>query len=276
MKKHLSTILLLLIFFVGAAVMIYPSFSNWWNNNKATHVIADYNAIITKVDTSEIDAMWEAAEEFNNALSGTPGLPEEKNDWYNSVLNATGTGIIGYVDIPSIRVSLPIYHGTSDTVLQVGIGHIDWSSLPTGQESTHVVISGHRGLPSARLFTDIDSLTVGDTFSIEVLNKEFTYEVDNIAIVLPEELEFLKITPGEEYCTLVTCTPYGVNSHRLLVRGHLVEGNNSLNIRVTADALQIRPVVVAPFVAAPLLVILLIMLFTAPAAADEDDENYTN
>lgn len=270
MKKHLSTVFLFLIFIVGAAIMIYPSFSNWWNSNKASHVIADYNAVIIKTDTSRLDALWAEAEAYNNTLTGMPGPPEEMEELYNNALNATGTGIIGYVEIPTLRVSLPIYHGTSEPVLQVGIGHIDWSSLPTGQPGTHVVISGHRGLPSARLFTDIDQLVPGDIFTLEVLNKEFTYEVDEILIVLPQELDSLKTVPGEEYCTLVTCTPYGVNSHRLLVRGHRIDVGNSSNIRVTADALQIRPVMVAPFVAAPILLILLILLFTDKRKQDED------
>lgn len=270
MKKHLSTIFLALIFIIGAGIMLYPSFSNWWNNTKASHVIADYNTVITQKDTSEIDSIWAEAEAYNNEIAVGTQLSEEMLERYQNVLNATGSGIMGYVEIPSLRLSLPIYHGTSEAVLQVGIGHIDWSSLPTGQTSTHVVISGHRGLPSARLFTDIDQLVVGDIFSLEILNKEFTYEVDDISIVLPYELSSLGITPVEEYCTLVTCTPYGINSHRLLVRGHRVDTKNPLNVRVTADALQIRPVIVAPFVAAPMLLLLLILLFVDTGKRDDD------
>lgn len=239
--------------------MIYPSFSNWWNSNMATNVIADYNRVVVQADNTVIDDMWQAARAFN-AARGSYNLTEEELETYHSCLNATGTGIIGYVEIPKIRVSLPIYHGTEDTVLQVGIGHLEWSSLPTGDIGSHVVISGHRGLPSARLFTDIDQLVVGDEFSLEVLNNEFTYEVDQIQIVQPYELSGLEIDPAMEYCTLVTCTPYGVNSHRLLVRGHRVAGALYKDLRVTADALQIRPAVVAPFVAAPMLLVLFVML----------------
>lgn len=259
----------MLILLAGLSLLLYPTFSNWWNNNMATHVIADYNQVITHADTSVINSMWEQARAFNAALSGDPRLTDEEMERYNACLNATGTGIIGYVEIPSIRVSLPIYHGTSDTVLQVGIGHVEWSSLPTGDPGSHVVISGHRGLPSARLFTDIDQLAVGDVFSLEVLNREFTYEVDDILIVLPYELSSLQIDPDGDYCTLVTCTPYGVNSHRLLVRGHRID---TANVRVTADALQIRPVVVAPFVATPILLVLLILLFVDTGRKQDEEE----
>ena len=262
MRKHLTGILLVIMLFAGAGLLVYPTFANWWNNNKATNIIADYDKAISHTDESEINKMWEDAIAYNKAISGNPLLTsEETKAWYERCLNATGTGIIGYIEIPGIRVSLPIYHGTGESILQTAIGHVEWSSLPTGTDGSHVIISGHRGLPSARLFTDIDQLAVGDEFSLEVLNKEFTYEVDNISIVLPYELSELKIEPGYDYCTLVTCTPYGVNTHRLLVRGHRVDTGNKNKLRVSAEARTIRPVIVAPFVALPMLLVLAILLF---------------
>ena len=186
-------------------------------------------------------------------------LTEAEQEEYESLLNLSGNGILGYIEIPSLKCSLPIYHGTDESVLQIAIGHIAGSSLPVGGKSTHCVLSGHRGLPSAKLFTDIDKLAVGDRFMIRVLDETLTYEVDQILIVEPQEMDALAIEPGKDLCTLVTCTPYGINTHRLLVRGHRVK-NQSNNIRITADALQIDPMLVAPLVAAPLLLILLILL----------------
>lgn len=277
MKKHLSTILLFLVFFAGLSLLIYPSFSDWWNRNKATNVIANYDAVISKTDDSAINHMWAEADAYNRDVANNfTFLPEgEILERYYATMDASGTGIIGYVEIPLQKISLPIYHGTDNTILQVAIGHLEWSSLPTGQPGTHVVISGHRGLPSARLFTDIDQMVEGDLFRLEVLNKEFTYQVDNISIVLPEEMEFLKIEPEQSYCTLVTCTPYGVNSHRLLIRGHLID-NLPGTIRVTADAIQIRPVQVAPFIAAPMLLVLLILLFTSHTDVEDFDDDSDN
>jgi sortase A len=187
-------------------------------------------------------------------------MTDEQMAEYNRQLAVTDSGIIGYIDIPKIRVTLPIYHGTDDTILQIAIGHIAGTSLPVGGASTHCVVSGHRGLPSARLFTDIDKLVEGDTFTMTVLNRTVTYEVDQIRIVEPTDLSNLQIEEGKDYCTLVTCTPYGINTHRLLVRGHRVANANG-EANVIADALQIEPVYVAPAVAAPMLIILLILLF---------------
>ena len=168
---------------------------------------------------------------------------------------------MGYIEIPEIDVSLPIYHGTEDPVLQVAIGHLEWTSLPVGGESTHCVLSGHRGLPSAKLFTDLDRLVVGDRFRLGVLDQVLTYEVDQILIVEPQDTEALLIEEGKDLCTLVTCTPYSINTHRLLVRGHRVETEkDAKNVRVTSDAIQIEPYLVAPVVAAPILLVLLLGL----------------
>ena len=177
------------------------------------------------------------------------------------MLDISDNGIMGYIEIPSIKCSLPIYHGVDEAVLQIAVGHIEWTSLPVGGESTHCVLSGHRGLPSAKLFTNLDQLVVGDIFIMRVLDETLTYEVDQIRIVEPQDVEALKIVPGEDLCTLVTCTPYGVNTHRLLVRGHRVENQtDAAMIYVTADAMQIEPVLVAPIVATPMLLLLLVWL----------------
>ena len=205
--------------------------------------------------------MWAEAEAFNTYLSQKSGrfnLSEQELETYNSILDVTGTGIMGYIDIPSIKISLPVYHGTDEAILQIAIGHIIGTSFPIGGEGSHCAVSGHRGLPSAKLFTDIDKLQAGDKFLLQVLDRTLTYEVDQIRIVLPQELQDLEIDPYSDYCTLITCTPYGVNTHRLLVRGHRVDNDNTDATRVTADAMRFEPVIVAPLVAAPILFILLI------------------
>ena len=184
-------------------------------------------------------------------------LSDEDLEEYNSLLDLSGTGIMGYITIKSIGVYIPIYHGTEESVLQIAVGHLDWTSLPVGGESTHTVLSGHRGLPSAKLFTDLDQIKEGDQFSITVLNQMISYEVDQIRIVEPGDISELSIVPGQDYCTLVTCTPYGINTHRLLVRGRRIENEKTrLNVRVTADALRIEAIFVAPFIAAPVLLLL--------------------
>lgn len=273
MKKNFSTIILLVILLAGLSLLLYPTVSNKWNLNHTTRAISTYNSVVEKVDVREINALWDAAVEYNRELSEgkiDPLYTDKDIELYKSLLDASGLGIMGYIEIPSLNLSLPVYHGTDEAVLMVGVGHIEWSSLPTGGESTHCVLSGHRGLASARLFTDLDRLVEGDLFMLNVLNKELTYEIDQILIVLPEELEAVKIQKGEDLCTLVTCTPYGVNSHRLLIRGHRV-ANLAGEIRVNADAVQIRPVVVAPFVAVPMLLALLIVLFMDKGKPYNDD-----
>ncbi|MBR0398462.1 MAG: class C sortase [Eubacterium sp.] len=258
-----STIILFVILLAGIAILLYPTFSNWWNNFHQTRAIAGYVEAVANMDAEEYERMWNDAVEYNKALlskSNRYNMTDEQRKEYESVLDVTGTGIMGYIEIPSIDVSLPIYHGTNESVLQIAIGHIESSSLPVGGIGTHCVISGHRGLPSAKLFTDIDQLQNGDRFMIQVLDRTLTYEVDQIRIVLPSELQDLEIDPNQDYCTLVTCTPYGVNTHRLLVRGHRVE-NEKGQANVTAEAIQFEPVIMAPLIAAPLLLILIIWLF---------------
>lgn len=264
MKKHFTTIILILILLTGLSLLLYPSVSDYWNSFHQSRAIATYAEEVAQLDNTDYEGLLEAAREYNQTLLGKSNryvLSDEERKEYESLLNVSGTGVIGYIEIPSIKCSLPIYHGTDEAVLQIAVGHIEGSSLPVGGESTHSVLSGHRGLPSAKLFTDLDQLMVGDEFMLRVLDETLTYEVDQIRIVLPAELSDLEIVEGKDYCTLVTCTPYGVNSHRLLVRGHRVENHeDAASIRVTADAMQIDPILVAPVVAAPILLLLLIIL----------------
>ena len=264
MKKHLSTSLLFLALLAGVSLLLYPSLSNYWNSMHATQVVNDYAKDVQKLDHTEYDKMLRDAESYNQSLlhrESDYALTDEQDSQYASLLAIDDSGIMGYIEIPSIGVSLPIYHGTSDGVLQHAVGHLDWTSLPVGGASTHCVLSGHRGLPSAKLFTDLDRLAVGDTFVIRVLDEVLTYEVDQILIVEPADVSALTIEDGKDLCTLVTCTPYGINSHRLLVRGHRVESQAETQAtRVTSDAIQIEPLIVAPIVALPILLVLLIIL----------------
>lgn len=226
MKKHLSTIALILVLLAGVSLLLYPTVSDYWNARHASKAVADYTQNVQALDQDAYDELLAAAEDYNRSLLTRENgffLTEEQQAQYESLLDISGTGIMGYIEIPSINVSLPIYHGTSDSVLQIAVGHLDWTSLPVGGESTHCVLSGHRGLPSAKLFTNLDQIVEGDTFIIRVLDEVLTYEVDRILIVEPEDVTALQIESGKDLCTLVTCTPYGINSHRLLVRGHRVE-----------------------------------------------------
>ncbi len=264
MKKHLTTILLFLIFFIGLSLLLYPTFADWWNSFHQSRAVASYVEQVSNMDSDKYDEIWNAAWDYNRSLIDRPNdylLSEEQKQDYAQLLDITETGIMGYIQIPKIDITYPIYHGTSEAILQVAIGHLEWTSLPVGGESSHCVVSGHRGLPSARLFTDLDKMEVGDTFMLQVLDEVLTYEVDQILIVEPQETKDLLIVEGEDLCTLVTCTPYGINSHRMLVRGHRIETAEVRAVRrVTADAVQIEPVIVAPLVAAPMLLVLLIWL----------------
>ena len=263
-KKHRTTIILIGMLLTGLSLLLYPSFSNYWNSFHATRAIASYAEETASLNEAEYAAMLQDAHAYNQAKAqnaATYALTDEQQKVYESLLDVSGTGIMGYIEINSIGVSLPIYHGTEDSVLQIAVGHLDWSSLPVGGESTHCVMSGHRGLPSAKLFTNLDQLVVGDTFMVRVLDEVLTYEVDQILIVEPDDVSALQLVPGEDLCTLVTCTPYGINSHRLLVRGHRVENAIAADlVRVTSDAVKIEPVLVAPVLAMPVLLVLLILL----------------
>lgn len=265
MKRKLSTMLLILVFFAGLSLLLYPSLSDYWNSFHASQAVATYSEEVRNLNADKYDRLIGEAREYNAALPGRYKaffLSESDRSTYNALLDVNGTGVMGYIEIPTIQISLPIYHGTEDEVLQIAVGHLDWSSLPVGGGGTHCVLSGHRGLPSAKLFTNLDKLVAGDKFVIRVLDEVMTYEVDQILIVEPNDLSALAIEKGKDLCTLVTCTPYGVNSHRLLVRGHRVE-NESEEIRVTSDAIKIDPLIVAPAVALPMLLALLFILLVS-------------
>ena len=264
MKKHLSTILLGIIFFVGLSVLLYPTIANYVNSLHQSRAIASYIEAMSHVDPDLYKAEMEEAEAYNKSLIGNTkrfSPSEEELEHFHHYLGADNTPI-GYVEIPNIGVNLPMYLGTEESVLQVGIGVMPGSSLPIGGESTHSVLTGHRGLPSSKLLTDLDKVNVGDIFTMVVLNEVLTYQVDQILIVLPHEMDALEIERGQDYCTLVTCTPYGINTHRMLVRGHRVDNAvvDTVSARVTADAIQVDTLIVTPVVAAPMLLLFLLVV----------------
>lgn len=265
MKKHLSTIILILIFFVGLSLLLYPTLSDYWNTFHQSQAIVGYVETVASIDDEKYAKLLNDAKSYNEDLASHSShwrLSKEEEKEYESMLNISNMGIMGYIEIPKINCSLPIYHGTDEDVLQIGIGHIAGSSLPVGGNNTHSVLSGHRGLPSAKLFTNLDELENGDLFMLRVMDETLTYEVDQILIVNPDDFSALGIVDGQDLCTLITCTPYGVNTHRLLVRGHRVDNvSQTSGVRVVADAMQIEPVLVAPVVAVPILVILLAVAF---------------
>lgn len=264
-KGGFTTVLLIIIFFVGLSLVLYPSFSNYWNSFHSSHAINQYSESISKIDPEEYARILGDAQAYNAELAANGqvfNLSDAQRERYDSLLNVSGNGMMGYIEIPSIDVSLPIYHSTDAAVLQIAAGHIDWTSLPVGGESSHCVLSGHRGLPSAKLFTDLDKLIVGDVFMLYVLDEVLTYEVDQILIVEPQEVQDLSIVHGEDYCTLVTCTPYGINTHRLLVRGRRIDNLAEEGAHVISEAVVIEPLIVAPIVALPLLILLLILVIT--------------
>lgn len=266
MKKHATTILLFVVMFVGLGLLLYPPLADYYNSFHQSRAIASYVQAIEMDEGADYSAYWEDARAYNqeletiNVLSRLNGSARPTVD-YDDLLKVNGSEVMGVIEIPAIAVTLPLYHGTSEMVLQVAVGHLEGTSLPTGDPGTHAAFSAHRGLPSAKLFTNLDQLEKGDLFTIRVIDQIMTFEIDQIKIVLPHEVEALEIYPGETLCSLITCTPYGVNSHRLIVRGHRVENSDAeMAARVTADATQIDPLIVTPVVAAPMLVVLLIVM----------------
>ena len=267
-KNRITAILLVAVLLAGLSLLLYPLVSNYWNSIHQSQAIAAYMEDVAELDDGTYYALWEEAQGYNASLLENENRffpDEEERQQYEQLLSISDDGIIGYIEIPSIDVTLPIYHGTSEEILQVAIGHIEGSSLPVGGLSTHCVISGHRGLPSSRLFTDIDQLSEGDIFTLLVLDEALTYEADQIRIVEPDDISLLEIKEGEDLCTLVTCTPYGVNSHRLLVRGHRVENQEATGfLRITADAMMIDSRFVAPILAAPILLGIILFMVLRP------------
>ncbi|MCR5100492.1 MAG: class C sortase [Butyrivibrio sp.] len=262
LKKQLPTIFFVVVLIVGICIMSYPSVSNYINSKHQSKAIKDYTEALENLTAEDYTAFWKAAKEYNEMLTTKVtnfNLSDEEMEEYNNTLNPTGTGIMGYLEIENIGVNLPIYHGTEESVLAIGIGHIPGTSFPTGTESTHTVLSGHRGLPSSKLLTDLDQMIEGDTFLLHIMDQTFAYQVDQINIVLPEETETLGIYDGEDYVTLVTCTPYGVNTHRLLVRGKRVDYNEETKLIVPADATKYSNLLIAPFIGIPILLIIFII-----------------
>ena len=280
MKRNKIGILLVLMLFVGVCGLLYPSVSQYWNSKTQTRAVEDYRALLESLQPQDYAAFFEEAAAYNDALRA---LPSPLTDYhqisgYNDTLRVKGSDIMGYVTVPKMGVEIPLYHGVSAEVLNIACGHLEGTSLPIGGESTHCVLSAHRGLPHAKLFTDLDKMEVGDTFQLTVLNQTLTYQVDQIKIVRPNESDDIQIVPGEDFCTLLTCTPYGINSHRLLVRGTRIE-NPPTTLHVTSNAYRIDSLVATPVVAAPILLILLIVLMvkyrdkgSKPLIAKEEEE----
>ena len=272
-RKNLLSGVMVIGLLVGLGLLAYPSVANYWNQFHQTRAIMSYSEAVEKIDPEEYKKILKSAREYNARLAER-GLHWVMNDAereaYKKELNIDGSGIMGYISIPKFHIRVPIYHGTEESVLQVAIGHLEATSLPVGGENTHCQISGHRGLPSARLFTDLDKIREGDTWTITVLNETLTYECDQIRIVEPEDLSELQIVEGEDLFTLITCTPYGINTHRLLVRGHRVPNANG-TADVTADGIQIEPVYIAPVLAIPAIIILLLVLFISTKRAKKFD-----
>lgn len=264
MKNRLQNFILSVMLLTGLSLLLYPSFSNYWNSYHSSKAISNYTQIISEMDEEEYQRLLAEVYAYNTGLLSRDNpylLPDTMKEQYQQLLNLDGSGVMGFVEIPSIDVEIPVYHTVEERILQKAVGHIPWTSLPVGGESSHCVLSGHRGLPSARLFTDMDRVVVGDVFYLHILEEVLEYQVDQILIVGPKDTEELLIVPGEDYCTLVTCTPYGVNTHRMLVRGKRVPSENKPKVNVTSEAIQIEPIIVAPVLAIPMLLLLLIWLY---------------
>lgn len=267
MKKKInwSNVILVMIFLLGLSLLLYPTISDYWNSFHQSRVIASYSENVANMDNEKYQQQVSTAKAFNKKLLKKKyqwTLNDEEKEAYYSILNITDTGIMGYIEIPSLNSTLPIYHGAGEDVLQVAIGHIEGSSFPIGGKSTHCVVSGHRGLPSAKLFSDLDKMVEGDIFMLHILDETLTYEVDQIHIVLPEEVKDIEIIEGKDLCTLVTCTPYGINSHRLLVRGKRVDNPEYIQAqRVAADAVLVDDFYVACAIGIGITLVLIIWLF---------------
>lgn len=266
MKKHILNIVIILMFVIGFSVLLYPAISEYINSKHASRIIASYNETVKNSDEAELKQLIDEADDYNKRLSQNSSafyIPDLVSG-YDDALDITGNGVMGYIDIDKLNLELPIYHGVSKEVLQIGVGHLPGTSLPVGGESTHAVLSGHRGLPSAKLFTDLNEMEVGDTFTVTVLDRVYTYEVDQIKVVLPSETSDLQIVKGEDHCTLMTCTPYGINTHRLLVRGVRIESAEAVRkvgVVVKNEAFRIDPLIVMPIVAIPFLLIAMTAVF---------------
>lgn len=262
-KENFVTAILIILLLVGLSLVLYPTVSDYWNSFHQSKAVASYLQDVEDMEESKKDSLREEARVYNEKLpqNVTPSLQVSGYDktFYNETFKVSKSGIMAYIEIPKLNTTLPIYHGTDETVLQVAIGHIPGTSFPIGGKGSHAVVSGHRGLPSARLFTDIDHLVEGDIFLIQVLDETLTYQVDQILTVLPQEVSALRVDPNQDYVTLTTCTPYGINTHRLLVRGHRV-ANLKGDVRVVSEASQVEVLLIAPFIAILIFVVILLVI----------------
>lgn len=267
MQSKKSTIILLILFFIGLSVLLYPGISSYWNSKTQSEAIIDYESMLAAYKPEDYTAVFDEADRYNEALAAlSVPLREytEIEDMYWKALDVGGTGMIGYITVPKISQELPLYHGTSDSVLSSAVGHFQGTSLPVGGKTTHSVVSAHRGLPTAVLFTHLDRMEEGDTFFFTILDRTITYEVDQVRIVDPDDASLIQIEEGEDYCTLLTCTPYGINTHRLLVRGHQVDTSQASRIYIANEAYRLKPLVVMPIMALPIIFVLLIYVMVAP------------
>ena len=272
-RRNLLTVLMSAGMIIGISLLLYPSVANYWNSFHQARTIMDYNEVVSSMNQDDYNKLLDEARAYNERLAETGfkwTMTDAERQDYMRQLRVEGTEAMGYISIPKLHIRLPLMHGTDEKILQTSIGHLEETSLPVGGKGSHCVVSGHRGLPSSRLFTDIDKMKEGDTWTITVLNETLTYECDQIRIVLPEDLSNITLEKGKDLCTLVTCTPYGINTHRLLVRGHRVPNANG-TADITADAIQIEPKYIAPFLAGPVLLILLILLLITTRKANRID-----
>jgi len=276
MQGRKSTIILLVSFFIGLSVLLYPSLSSYWNSKTQSEAIVDYEAMLAAYKPEDYSHIFELADEYNKALAALP-IPfrdyKEVEEQYWKTLDINGNGMMGYITVPKINQELPLYHGTSEAVLAIAAGHFQGTSLPVGGESTHSVVSAHRGLPSAVLFTHLDRMEIGDTFHFTILDRTITYEVDQIRIVEPDDLELIRVEEGKDYCTLLTCTPYGINTQRLLVRGHKIDASQKQKIYIANEAYRVDPLIVMPIVALPIIFVLLIYVMFAPVKKESLGED---
>ena len=275
MKNRKATIILLLTFFVGLSVLLYPTISSYWNSKTQSEAIVDYESMLSQYKPEDYSAIFEAAYNYNKELCSLndPFREHYLLTQYADTLDIAGTGMMGYITIPKISQELPVYHGTSESVLAFAVGHLQGTSLPVGGESTHCVVSAHRGLPTAVLFTNLDRMEIGDIFYFTILDRTITYEVDQIRIVEPNDASLLQIEPNRDYCTLLTCTPYGINTQRLLVRGHQVDATQERNLYVATEAYRVETLVVTPIVALPMILVLLIYVMMAPVKKESLGED---
>ncbi len=261
-----TTIVSVLLFVVGLSLVLYPSFADYINSLHQSRVISNYQSSVAAMSKEDYTEAWEAARQFNEDMQLRPiqtYLSEEENERYNSLLNVNGNGQMGYIEIPSINLKISIKHGTSDMVLQDSIGHIEWSSLPVGGEGSHCVLSGHRGLPSAKLFSNLDRMKEGDIFLLRIMDEVLTYRVYKIEEVLPDDVSQTLIVPGKDICTLLTCTPYGINTHRLLVHGYRIETTEEVlqqSVAITSEMIQVEELIVAGVI---IICMLTAMMITA-------------